>query len=131
MKKTGIGFASAWQGANYHFGYPDETNVHLEITEDGRFRISTSVADMGQGISETLSAIVSSELGDFPLGALRSDHLPRIDEGTDVQYLNFPSVGVYFHFRPIRSVPKIIHTKTLPPIIEVFRLWANKLDRYG
>lgn len=67
MKKRGIGFASAWQGANYHFGYPDETNVHIEITNDVRCRISTSAADMGQGIPETLATIVSSELGDLPL----------------------------------------------------------------
>jgi CO/xanthine dehydrogenase Mo-binding subunit len=65
-----MGVASAWQGVNYHFGYPDISSVHLEITEDGRCRISTSVADMGQGIPETLAKIVSSELGNFPLESI-------------------------------------------------------------
>ncbi len=67
MKKKGIGFASAWQGSNYHFGHLDEANVNLEITNDLRCRIGIAVADMGQGIPETLATIVSSELGDFPL----------------------------------------------------------------
>ena len=52
MKKRGIGFASAWQGTNYHFGHHDEVNINLEITDDLRCRIGVSVADMGQGIPE-------------------------------------------------------------------------------
>lgn len=66
MKKRGIGFASAWQGVNYHFGHPDVSSVSLELTDDLRYRVGVAAADLGQGIPETLAAIVSETLGGVP-----------------------------------------------------------------
>jgi len=66
MKKHGIGFASAWQGANYHFGSPDTSTVSLKLTDDLRFRMGVAAQDLGQGIFETLKEIVSRALGDVP-----------------------------------------------------------------
>jgi CO/xanthine dehydrogenase Mo-binding subunit len=66
MKKTGIGFASAWQGLNYHFGHPDISTVRLEITDQIHYRIGVAAADLGQGIPETLRVILSQELGGVP-----------------------------------------------------------------
>lgn len=66
MKKRGIGFASGWQGANYHFGYPDISTVDLELTDDLRYRVGVAAADLGQGIPETTRTIVSEVLGGVP-----------------------------------------------------------------
>jgi len=66
MKKHGIGFASAWQGANYHFGAPDRATVDLELTDDLRFRVGVAAQDLGQGIFETIREIVSQALGGVP-----------------------------------------------------------------
>jgi CO/xanthine dehydrogenase Mo-binding subunit len=63
MKKRGIGFASGWQGVNYHFGHPDVSTVRLELTADLRFRLGVAAADLGQGIPETLVVIASEVLG--------------------------------------------------------------------
>lgn len=66
MKKRGIGFASAWQGLNYHFGHPDVSTVSLELTADLRYRVGVAAADLGEGIPETLAVIISEVLGDVP-----------------------------------------------------------------
>jgi CO/xanthine dehydrogenase Mo-binding subunit len=77
MKKKGIGFGSAWQGVNYHFGHPDVSSVQIEIGEDLKFRVRVAAADLGQGISETVTVIVSRALGDIPL-----DQIIMIDPDT-------------------------------------------------
>ncbi len=66
MKKRGIGFASGWQGANYHFGHPDVSTVQLELTDELSYRIGVAAADLGEGIPETLRVIVSDALGGVP-----------------------------------------------------------------
>jgi len=66
MKKRGIGFASAWQGLNYHFGHPDVSTVSLEVTDDLRYRVGVAAADLGEGIPETLAVIISETLGGVP-----------------------------------------------------------------
>ena len=66
MKKHGVGFASAWQGLNFHFGHPDISTVRLELTDDLRYRIGVAAADLGEGIPETLAVILSQELGGVP-----------------------------------------------------------------
>ncbi len=66
MKKRGIGFASAWQGLNYHFGHPDVSTVSLELTDDLRYRVGVAAADLGEGIPETLMVIISEALGGVP-----------------------------------------------------------------
>jgi len=70
MKKHGTGYASAWQGLNYHFGHPDVSTVRLELTDVLRYRIKVAAADLGEGIPETLALIVSRELGDIPLSQI-------------------------------------------------------------
>lgn len=66
MKKRGIGFASGWQGVNYHFGHPDVSTVNLELTDDLRYRVSVAAADLGQGVPETLATILSEVFGGVP-----------------------------------------------------------------
>jgi CO/xanthine dehydrogenase Mo-binding subunit len=66
MKKHGIGYASAWQGLNYHFGHPDISTVRLELTDRLQYRIGVAAADLGEGIPETLAVILSQELGGVP-----------------------------------------------------------------
>jgi CO/xanthine dehydrogenase Mo-binding subunit len=63
MKKRGVGYASAWQGLNYHFGHPDISTVHLELTDELHYRLGVAAADLGEGIFETLAVILSQELG--------------------------------------------------------------------
>jgi CO/xanthine dehydrogenase Mo-binding subunit len=79
MKKRGIGFASAWQGLNYHFGAADQSTVQVEITEDLRLRIKVAAADIGQGSTETVCLIVSEVFGGFPL-----DQIDFVDPDTAV-----------------------------------------------
>jgi nicotinate dehydrogenase medium molybdopterin subunit len=77
MKSRGIGFGSGWQGANYHFGHPDISTVQIELGDDLIFRVGVAAADLGQGIPETTSLIVSKALGDIPL-----DQIVMIDPDT-------------------------------------------------
>ncbi len=63
MIKKGIGIACAFQGTNYHFGYPDVSNVSLEITENNEFVIHAAASDVGQGLEATLIKIVSDTFG--------------------------------------------------------------------
>ncbi|MGC8879704.1 MAG: xanthine dehydrogenase family protein molybdopterin-binding subunit [Anaerolineae bacterium] len=70
MKKRGIGFASGWQGVNYHFGHPDISTVNLELTDDLRYRVGVAAADLGQGVPETLAAILSEVFGGVPSGQI-------------------------------------------------------------
>jgi CO/xanthine dehydrogenase Mo-binding subunit len=66
VKKRGVGYASGWQGANYHFGYPDVSTVDLQLTDDLRYRVGVAAADLGQGIPETTRTIVSKVFGGVP-----------------------------------------------------------------
>ncbi len=77
MKKKGIGFASAWQGSNLHFGHPDVSTVLIELREDQKFYVGVAAADLGQGIPETTALIVSRVLGNLPL-----DKIVMIDPDT-------------------------------------------------
>lgn len=79
MKKRGIGFASGWQGAGYHFGHPDTSTVDLELTIDLRLRVGVAAADLGQGIPETMRIIVSKAFGGFP-----AERIDFIDADTAV-----------------------------------------------
>jgi CO/xanthine dehydrogenase Mo-binding subunit len=79
MKKRGVGFASAWQGVNYHFGHPDVSTVNLELTDHLRYRVGVAAADLGEGIPETLAVILSQELGGIPI-----DQIEFIDPDTGI-----------------------------------------------
>lgn len=79
MKKRGIGYASGWQGANYHFGYPDISTVDLKLTDDLRYRVGVAAADLGQGIPETTRIIVSEALGGVP-----SEQIDFVDPDTAI-----------------------------------------------
>jgi CO/xanthine dehydrogenase Mo-binding subunit len=70
MKKRGTGFASAWQGLNYHFGARDISTVQLELTPQLRYRVGVAAADLGEGIQETLAVILSEQLGGVPAGQI-------------------------------------------------------------
>jgi CO/xanthine dehydrogenase Mo-binding subunit len=70
MKKRGMGFASAWQGSNYHFGAVDSATVRIELAEDLRLRIGVAASDIGQGSTETICKIVSEAFGGYPLDCI-------------------------------------------------------------
>lgn len=48
-KKRGIGLAAAFNAMGYGRGLPDSAIAKLELTPEGKFRIYSSVPDMGQG----------------------------------------------------------------------------------
>lgn len=79
MKKRGTGFASAWQGSNYHFGAADTSTIHLELTEGFGYRVGVAAADLGQGIPETLAVILSDVFGGVPV-----EQIEFIDPDTGV-----------------------------------------------
>jgi CO/xanthine dehydrogenase Mo-binding subunit len=79
MKKRGIGYGTAWQGANYHFGAKDISTAKLEMTADLRLRLGVAAADLGQGIPETNTVILSKVFGDYPL-----DQIDMLDPDTAV-----------------------------------------------
>ena len=64
MKKQGIGFASAMQGVNYHFGHEDTSEVRIEVSEvDARVELYTAGADLGQGMEATWIMLLCQALG--------------------------------------------------------------------
>lgn len=71
MIKRGIGFSSAFQGANAHFGHLDISSVLLEVSDDDAFVIHTAASDVGQGLEATLFTIVSDVFGGLPSERVR------------------------------------------------------------
>jgi CO/xanthine dehydrogenase Mo-binding subunit len=64
VKKYGIGYASAMQGVNFHFGHEDTSEVRVQISEvDDHVEIYTAGADLGQGMEATLIMVLCEALG--------------------------------------------------------------------
>jgi CO/xanthine dehydrogenase Mo-binding subunit len=64
MKKRGIGFASAMQGVNYHFGADDTSEVRVEVSEfDDQVEFFTVGSDLGQSMEATLIMLLCQALG--------------------------------------------------------------------
>lgn len=61
-KKRGIGISTIWQGYGIGAGLNDNSAARIEIQENGRFRLTISCPDLGQGNMTTLSQIAAQEL---------------------------------------------------------------------
>ncbi|NIN64767.1 MAG: molybdopterin-dependent oxidoreductase [Anaerolineae bacterium] len=84
MKRRGVGFASAFQGANFHFGHRDEAQVQVEATEDGRFLIYAAASDIGEGLEAMLRVLLAEGLGGIS---------PRLIEWVQPSTANSPNPG--------------------------------------
>ncbi|HZW03497.1 MAG TPA: molybdopterin cofactor-binding domain-containing protein [Anaerolineaceae bacterium] len=71
MKRRGIGFASSFQGVNYHFGHPDVSTVELHVTEDNGLLVRTAASDLGEGLEAMLLLVVSRSFNGFPIENIR------------------------------------------------------------
>lgn len=63
FKLRGVGIAAGLQGTGYGPMVPDIANAKIELLPDGRFRIYSGVADMGQGNNSTNVHIAAEILG--------------------------------------------------------------------
>lgn len=71
MKRRGIGFASSFQGVNYHFGHPDISTVELRVTDEDGILIRTAASDLGEGLEAMLLLVVSRSFNGFPIDQIR------------------------------------------------------------
>jgi len=60
--KRGIGVAAAWMGIGYGAGVPDLAEVHVRLTNQGRYQLLVGGTDMGQGNSTAFVQMVAHEL---------------------------------------------------------------------
>ncbi len=65
VERSGIGFASALQGVNYHFGYEDASEVEVRVGDDGIFEIYAATSDIGQGLEAMLRLVFCRAMGDL------------------------------------------------------------------
>jgi xanthine dehydrogenase molybdenum-binding subunit len=61
-KKRGIGVAAAWMGIGYGAGVPDNAEVHVKLTDQGRYQLLVGGTDMGQGNGTAFVQMVAHEL---------------------------------------------------------------------
>jgi xanthine dehydrogenase molybdenum-binding subunit len=61
-KQRGLGFAAAWMGVGYGAGVPDNAEVHVKLTHDGRYQLLVGGTDMGQGNGTAFVQMVAHEL---------------------------------------------------------------------
>ncbi len=67
MKRQGTGFACTYMGAMYRFGLLDQAAAQLSVTPDGRLRLTSASAALGQGFHMTMAMLVSEEFGGLGL----------------------------------------------------------------
>jgi CO/xanthine dehydrogenase Mo-binding subunit len=68
-KKRGKGIAAIMFGCGYGEGFPDHSIVNLEVTEEGRIKVKSAAADVGQGVQTIVTQIVGDVLN-TPLGMI-------------------------------------------------------------
>ncbi|MTI94154.1 MAG: xanthine dehydrogenase family protein molybdopterin-binding subunit [Firmicutes bacterium] len=61
-KRRGMGMATIMFGCGYGEGFPDHSIVNLEVTEEGRIRVKSAAADVGQGVKTVVAQIVAEVL---------------------------------------------------------------------
>ena len=77
FKKRGTGIACVFHGMGYGPVVPDSATAGIELTDEGKFRILSGVADMGQGNAATYLQIAGDILSQ-PL-----DHMELVLPDTD------------------------------------------------
>ncbi len=63
MKKRGKGMSCAFYGTGYGNGFPDVSEAHVELREDGKIVVYAAAAEVGQGAKTVLSQIPAEVLG--------------------------------------------------------------------
>jgi len=61
-KQRGVGVAAAWMGIGYGAGVPDHAEVHVRLTNQGRYQLLVGGTDMGQGNGTAFVQMVAHEL---------------------------------------------------------------------
>ena len=61
-KARGVGIAAAWMGIGYGAGVPDNAEVHVKLTNQGRYQLLVGGTDMGQGNGTAFVQMVAHEL---------------------------------------------------------------------
>lgn len=64
-KKRGMGMATIMFGCGYGEGFPDHSIAGAEVTDEGRIRIRSAAADVGQGV-KTVLALVAADVLNIP-----------------------------------------------------------------
>jgi len=78
--RRGIGVASGVHGAGFIHAQFDYTTISIKLNEDGSCSLITGVHELGQGVSSTLTLMVSEILG-IPV-----DRITLVDSDTDAIY---------------------------------------------
>jgi CO/xanthine dehydrogenase Mo-binding subunit len=63
FKRRGVGLAAVMHGSGYGPGIPDYANAKVELTPEGKIRVYSGVADMGQGNISTNLQMAGDLLG--------------------------------------------------------------------
>lgn len=63
VKKRGKGVSCAYYGTGYGNGFPDVSEAHVELQEDGKIVVYAAAAEVGQGAKTVLSQIPAEVLG--------------------------------------------------------------------
>lgn len=63
MKKRGKGISCAYYGTGYGNGFPDVSEAHVELQEDGKIGVFVAAAEVGQGCKTVMSQIPAEVLG--------------------------------------------------------------------
>ncbi|KMT22087.1 xanthine dehydrogenase family protein molybdopterin-binding subunit [Clostridium cylindrosporum] len=82
--KRGKGISCAYYGTGYGNGFPDVSEAHVELGEDGKITIFVAAAEVGQGAKTVMSQIAAEVLGvDFEDTIIISEDTSlTVDSGT-------------------------------------------------
>lgn len=78
MKKRGKGVACTFYGTGYGNGFPDVSEAHAELQEDGRIAVFVAAAEVGQGAKTVFSQMPAEILG------VKPEDILLISEDTDL-----------------------------------------------
>lgn len=68
---SSVGFATAMQGVNYHFGHEDAAEVEIKLAEDDVFEVFAATSDIGQGLEAEIRLLLARALGGLPIERTR------------------------------------------------------------
>lgn len=65
-KKRGVGVGSIFFACGYGKGLPDHSSLSIEVTDNSKLIVKTSIAELGQGALTVINQIISEILGFSP-----------------------------------------------------------------
>lgn len=77
-KKIGRGISCSFYGTGYGNGFPDESEAHVELQEDGKINVFVAAAEVGQGAKTVFCQIPAEILGVNP------EDIILVSEDTDL-----------------------------------------------